>query len=204
MQVSGGQDAEIVLRKYHGRLSIHRVDLVLILGPLGIIDGINPLLSLDHHTPILWHICDRTIARMLLTLLDRDGSIKIVAGVDLQTLLVGSDIELDARDVGGHCEDAQVGRLRRRVTRAIQDEGMIIACTAETTAIDCLRDVSSNLLRRREIQISAIDDAYNASGYFNIVELDITSSVWHVERVVQNRRVDGIGKSVQIPVNVIC
>ncbi len=141
---------------------------------------------------------------MLLTLLDRDGSIKIVAGVDLQTLLVGSDIELDARDVGGHCEDAQVGRLRRGVTRAIQDEGMIIACTAETTAIDCLRDVSSNLLRRREIQISAIDDAYNASGYFNIVELDITSSIWHIERIVQNRGVDGIGKSVQIPVNVIC
>lgn len=124
---------------------------------------------------------------MLLTLLDRDGSIEVVASVYLQTLLIRSDIELDTSDIGGHCENTQVVRFWGRIARAIEDERFVIACTAETAAIDCLLNVSANLLGRREFQMSIIDDADSAIQYFNVIELDVMSGVWHVERVAQDR-----------------
>lgn len=66
------------------------VDLILVLSPLRVVDAVNPLLSLDHHTPIPRHVCG---ARpVLLTLFDRNGAVEIITSINLQALLVGSDV----------------------------------------------------------------------------------------------------------------
>ena len=59
------------------------------------VDTIDPLLGLDNDASKLRYLC--VLARgMLLARLDANGSFSVVAGVQLNALLVGSDIELDA------------------------------------------------------------------------------------------------------------
>lgn len=179
-RISRRQDTKIVLREHYRRFGVNCVDLVLILAPLRIVNAIDPLLGFDHYTSILGHVRSGPVGRMLLALLDRNGPVERVARVNLQTLLVGSDVELDASDIRGHGQDAQVGRFWCRVARAIKDESIVIACTIEAAAIDRLLNISAYLLRRCEIQISIIDDADGAIGHLNIIEFDIASSVGHI------------------------
>ena len=140
---------------------------------------------------------------MLLGHLDRNGAVQIVTCIELQTLLVGIDIQLNSRDVGVHREDADICSFWRRVPGAVKDEGIVVACAVESTVIDCIEDVSSNLFRRGEIERGTIDDADRAIGYFDVVDLHIARRVGHVECVVQDCQVRWVGESVEVPVDVI-
>lgn len=201
LALSRSHNAELVLRKVHSWLSGRRVDLVLVLSPLRIVYAINPLLGLDHQTPEFRHI--RGTIPMLLAHLDRDSAVEIVTRIELQTLLVGIDIQLNTSDIRVHREDADVCSFRRGVPGAVKDEGIIIACAVEATVIDCVEDISSNLFRRGKIERGAIDDADRTIRYFDIVDLHVARRVGHVECVVQYCQVRWIGESVKIPVDMV-
>ena len=140
---------------------------------------------------------------MLLAHLDGDGAVEVVTCVELQTLLVGIDVQLDAGDVGVHGEDADVCSFWRGVPRAIEDECVVVAGAIESTVIDCVEDVSSDLFWRGEIEGRAINDADGTVGYLNVINLYVTRRVGHVECVVQDGQVRRVGESAQVPVDVV-
>ena len=140
---------------------------------------------------------------MLLAHLDRNGTVEVVARIQLQTLLIGINIQLNTSDVGVRCEDTDVCSLRRRVPRAIENEGIVVAGAVESTVINCIKDVSSDLFWGGEIERRAVNDADRAIRYFNIVDLHIAGSVGHMECVVQDCHVRRVGESVEVPVNVV-
>ena len=90
----------------HRRLCINSVYLVLILSPLRMIDGIDPPLCLNNHTPILFNV--RCVLTVLLALLDWYGTILATAAVYLQALLIRLDVHLDARHIRGQGKHGQV------------------------------------------------------------------------------------------------
>lgn len=126
---------------------------------------------------------------MLLAHLDRNGTVEVVTRIELQTLLIGIDIQLDTSDVGVHREDADICSFWGGVPRTVKDEGVIVAGAVESTVIDCIKNVPPNLLRRGEVESRAVDDADCAIRYFDVVNLHIARRVGHVECVVQDRQV---------------
>lgn len=89
---------------------------------------------------------------MLLAHLDRNGAVEVVTRIELQTLLVGVDIQLNTSDVGIHCEDADICSFWRGVPGTVKDEGIVVAGAIESTVIDGVEDVPSNLFWRGEIK----------------------------------------------------
>ena len=126
---------------------------------------------------------------MLLAHLDGDGAIKVITGIELQTLLVGIDVQLDASDVRVHGEDADVCSFWRGVPGPIEDECIIVAGAVESAVVDCVEDVSSDLFWGGEIEGRAIDDANCTVWYLDVVDLYVTRRVGHVQCVVQDRQV---------------
>ena len=123
---------------------------------------------------------------MLLAQLDRDGAIEVVTRIELQTLLVGIDIQLNSSDVGIHCEDTNICSFWRRVPGAVKDEGIVVAGTVESAVINSVEDISSDLFWRGKIKGRAVDDPDRAVRYFNVVDLYIARRIGHVERVIQD------------------
>ena len=121
---------------------------------------------------------------MLLAHLDRNGAVKIVTRIKLQTLLVSIDVQLDPSHVGVHREDADICSFWRGVPGAVKDKGVVVAGAVESTVIDCVEDVSSDLFWRGEIEGRTVDDAYRAIRYFNVVNLHVARRIWHVECVI--------------------
>ena len=185
--LSRAHDTKIVLCKVHRRLSRRGVDLILILTPLRIIDAIDPLLGLNHQTSELRHI--RGTIPMLLAHLDGDGAIEVVTRVELQTLLVGIDVQLDTSDVGVHGEHADVCSFWRGVPGPVEDECIVVAGAVKAAVTDCVKDVSADLFWGGEIEGRAIDYADCTVGYLDIVNLYVTRRVGHVQCVVQDCQV---------------
>lgn len=121
---------------------------------------------------------------MLLTRFDRNGAVEVVTCIELQTLLIGINIQLNTSGVGVHCEDADIRSLRCRVPGTVKDEGIVVAGAIESTIVDCVEDVSSDLFWRGEIEGRAVDDADRADWYFDVVDLNVARRVGHVECVV--------------------
>lgn len=126
---------------------------------------------------------------MLLALLDRDGAVEVVTCIELQTLLVGINIQLDTSNVGVHGEDADICSFWRGIPGAVKNESIVVACAVESTVIDRVEDVSSDLFWRGEIEGRAVDDADRAVRYFDIVDLHVARRVGHVECIVQDGQV---------------
>ena len=123
---------------------------------------------------------------MLLARLDRNGAIEVVTRIELQTLLVGIDIQLNSSDVGVHCEDTNICSFGRGVPGAVKDEGIVVAGTVESAVINSVEDISSDLFWRGKIEGRAVDNPDRAVRYFNIVDLYIARRIGHVERVIQD------------------
>lgn len=121
---------------------------------------------------------------MLLARLDRNGAIEVVTRIELQTLLVGIDIQLNPSDVGVHREDTDICSFWRRVPGAIKDECIIVAGTVESAVINSVKNISSDLFWRGEIKGRAVDNPDCAVRYFNVVNLHIARRIGHVERVI--------------------
>ena len=140
---------------------------------------------------------------MLLAHLDRNGTVEVVARIELQTLLVGINVQLNTSDVGIHCKDTDICGFWRRVPRAIEDEGIVIAGAVEPAVINRVENISSDLFWRGEIERRAVNDADRAIRHFNIVDLHITGRVGHVECVIQDRHIGRVGETVEVPVDVV-
>ena len=89
-------NGEIVRRIVNCWLSVRTVDLVLTLSPLRVVDAVDPLLRLEHNTAVFLNICLLAVRAMLLTGLDRNGTVLADTVVDLHALLIGTDVHLDA------------------------------------------------------------------------------------------------------------
>ena len=121
---------------------------------------------------------------MLLARFDRNGAVEVVTRIELQTLLIGIDIQLNTSCVGVHREDADICSLGCGVPGAVEDEGVVVAGAIEPTIVDCVENVSSNLFCRGKIESRTVDDADRAVGYFDVVDLHVARRVGHVECVV--------------------
>ena len=126
---------------------------------------------------------------MLLAHFDGDGAIEVVARIELQTLLVGIDVQLDTSDVGVHGEDADICRFWRGVPGPVEDECIVVAGAVEAAVVDCVEDVSSDLFWGGEIEGRAIHDADCAVWYLDVIDLYVTRGVGHVQCVVQDGQV---------------
>ena len=126
---------------------------------------------------------------MLLAHLDGDGAIEIVTRVELQTLLVGIDVQLDTCDVGVHGEDAEVCSFWRGVPGPVEDECIVVAGAVEAAVVDRVEDVSSDLFWGGEVERGVIDYADCAVWYLDVINLYVTRGVGHVQRVVQDGQV---------------
>lgn len=121
---------------------------------------------------------------MLLAHFDWNGAIEIVTSVELQTLLVSIDIQLNPSNVRIHCEDADVCSFWRGVSGAVEDEGIVVAGAIKSTVIDCVEDVSSDLFWRGEVEGRTVDNADRAIRDLNVVDLHVARRIGHVECVV--------------------
>lgn len=121
---------------------------------------------------------------MLLAHFDRNGAVEVVTCIELQTLLIGINIQLNTSGVGVHCEDADICSLGRGVPGTVKDEGVIIASAIESAIIDCIENVPSDLFWRGKIEGRAVDDANRAVWYFDVVDLNVACRVGHVECVI--------------------
>ena len=85
--------------------------MIWVLPPLGVIDTVDPLLRLDNDAAVFLHK-GLIGAEMLLAGFDRDSAIHVITAVELQALLVGVDIELDACGGAGHAEQGEIRGFR--------------------------------------------------------------------------------------------
>lgn len=104
-------DAEPVARLQHVGVVTGPEDLLLATLPLGLVDGIDPVLDLHDQAPVLgdrpWEV---GIVKQALRLLKRHRPVLAVAAIELVGLLVAVDVELDARPRGLQTRDeAAVG-----------------------------------------------------------------------------------------------
>lgn len=126
---------------------------------------------------------------MLLTPLHWDRPIRVITSVDLQTLLVGVDVHLNARRIRPQGQHAQVTGFGARVPWSVQDECIVVARAIIPAAIDGRSDITANLLGRGEIKVGCTVivpiDATDAAGRdLDVVDLDVASCVRHVQRVI--------------------
>ena len=121
----------------------------------------------------------------------------------MNTLLVGSDIKLDASLWRGQGEQNQVCSLRSRVARAIHNEGIVIACAVKAATVKSFQDVLANLFGGGEVVRCVGGSQKLPGGNFNIVNTNVTCGVGHVQSVVQNRGSFLVDKGAEIPINVV-
>lgn len=126
---------------------------------------------------------------MLLAHFDRNGAVEVITRIELQTLLVGIDVELNTSDVGVHCKDTNIRSFWRGVPGPVKDEGIVIAGTVEPAVINCVENISSDLFRRGEIEGRTVNNADCAIWYLDVVDLYVACRVGHVECVVQDSHV---------------
>lgn len=89
-----------ILGLQHIRITARLVNLLLPAHPLGVVDTVNVILDLKHNTPVLGDRARELVlvgARYALRLLEGHGAVLPVARVHLEGVLVGEDVELDAR-----------------------------------------------------------------------------------------------------------
>ena len=172
-------NTEIELRIVYCRLRLRRVDLVLQLAPFWVVDAINPLLGLDDNASELGHL--RVLTRdVLLACLDADGPLRVVASVQLNALLVGSDIKLDAGFGRGQRKEDYILGFGGGVSRTVHDEGVVVAGAIEATAVERFQDVLANLLGRGEVVGCASGSEKLPGGNLDVVDANVACSVGHV------------------------
>ena len=142
------------------------------------------------------------ISSMLLTRLDSNRPILPPTPINLQILLVGSNIHLDARCRTADRQHDQIRRLGSRIPWPIQDERVIVAGTVESTLVR-VHNIPSNLLWGGEVKGSTGYGLELASRNENGVDYDGAGSIGHVKGVVEDVCARTFGEGVEVPVDVI-
>ena len=139
-----------------------------------------------------------------LRLLDWDVSLLAIAGVDLDSLLVGRDFEADPSGAGAHTNSRNHRSLRSVCRRTVDDEAVVVADTVSTAEAVRVFDVSANKLARSEVRAAIIGSA-------SIQDAAVRNekAVGSDEAVGQRELQKGVVKNVllleaiQVPVNVV-
>lgn len=129
------------------------------------------------------------------------------AAVNLESLLVRVDIELDAGEVapkrGNWTTSAPIIGT---ILVAIDKPAVVVACAVEPAVALELRcsEVGAELLGRGPEIIDGIllvwqDGAVRNE---NVVDTNALARVWQMERMVVNCRCVGVGKGIEIPVGL--
>ncbi len=166
------------------------------------VDTIDPLLGFNNDASKLRHL--RVLTRdMLLACLDANCSFGVVACVQLNALLVGSNIELNTSLGRGHGEQNQILSLRGGVSRSVHYEGVVVAGTVVSASVQCLQDILADLLGGAEVIGRVGGSEKLSSGNFDIVNTDVARGVWHSQSVVQDSASFLTDKSTKVPVDVV-
>lgn len=139
---------------------------------------------------------------MLLASFHWDCPIHIIAGIDLQALLIRLDVKLDTRVVAGHCEDNQISGFWCGESWAVKDERVVIASAVEA-ALMCIGDIVSYLHGRSEVQERTVDNLETSCRYLNVVDFDSAGRIRHVQRVIENCRRLRVDEGTEVPVHVV-
>lgn len=179
----------------------------LLLSPLRLVDGINPTLGLNDDTAILVNVIHTTFTRSLVTsllrVLDGDGTILAVAGVDLVSDLVGSNVESDTSRWGGEVDNRHGGAFQV-VWGAIIDEAGVDTRAVEAADAQGIVKVGTNLLAGRVVNCAVeggIDVENSTVGDQDGVTSDDASCQRHVQGVIED---GGLLEGIQVPVDVVC
>lgn len=129
------------------------------------------------------------------------------ASVNLESILIGIDIELDACEIAGYTSDGShcmpvVGPL----LRPINDIAVVVTCAICSAVSEQLRRrvVRADLLGRGPEIVDRVflireDDAIRDE---DSVDTDALAGIWQGQSVVQCGRGIGVSEAIQIPVSL--
>lgn len=121
--------------------------------PIADYDAINPLLRLNNNASILSIRCD--LISMLLVSFCDNSTIRIIASVNLETLLVRLDIEFDTRLGRWHCQYYDIWIFGTRITSSVENESIVISRASCSAIVDCAVDVGTDRGRGSEVERAA-------------------------------------------------
>lgn len=131
------------------------------LTPLRVVNTIDPALSLNDNATMLVDVFSAIdtlgLVALDLRLLDGDGAVLAVAGVDLESLLVGSDVEADSGGAGVHVDNRDDGVASCVLRRAIYDEAVVIAGAVIAAESVGFRDVLADEFAGDEVRGAVVD-----------------------------------------------
>ena len=165
------------------------------------INAINPLLRLNNHTPILLH--KPPTPTMPLTLLHRHRPIQIITAINLQTLLIGPNLHLDARIRAPHPQLHLLRAVGGGRNRPIEDKRLVVARAIVPASAKRIFDIASDLFRGREIKRRVGHHAQLPGRDLDIVDFDVPRRVGHVQRIIQDRLRFGVDEGAEVPVDMV-
>lgn len=131
------------------------------LTPLRVVNTIDPALSLNDNATMLVDVFSTIdtlgLVALDLRLLDGDGAVLAVARVDLESLLVGSDVEADSGGAGVHVDDRDDRVTSCVLRRAIYDEAVVIAGAVIAAESVGFRDVLADEFAGDEVRGAVVD-----------------------------------------------
>lgn len=102
-------NAKAIPRLEHVWIPARTEDLLGSPHPLRVVDAVNVVLDLEHHAPVLGDRSGEVLVVIdALRLLEGQRAVLPAAAVDLEGVLVGVDVDLDAGPSGGDGGDGAV------------------------------------------------------------------------------------------------
>jgi hypothetical protein len=204
-------DSRAIQRKLIARLQNIRVipraiNLLLAPPPLGLINGINPILDLHNNASILGN-CSRSIRHIVQTLraLERHTPVLPTAAIDLERVLVREHVDLDTGPVTAKSSH---GTLLAPVVRpllvAVGEVAGIVAGAVEAAVPEQIwvREVGADLLGRGPEIVERVllvgEDV--AGGDQDVVCAYALAGVRHPEGVIEGEGGLVVGEAVEVPV----
>lgn len=200
---------KLVSSKVDDGAIVRASNLVRAATPLRLVDSINPVLGLEDDATILVDVGSARVAILgLVTLglrfLGRDGAVLAVAGVDLDSGLVGGNLQGDTGRVGGdaHGRDHRVAGTVG--SWAVHQPAGVVTGAAGTAQAGSLINVFADELRLGEVQSTLVGGVH----VVNLTSRDknaISNDESLGERELQSGVVQdsGILERVQVPVDVV-
>lgn len=182
-------------------------DVPLLALPLGLVDSINPVLNLHNNAAVLLHSAGTvSLVEQTLRLLERESAVLATAGVDLESFLLGVDVDLDAGPLGREGGDGSGAPVVGAVLGAVNDvAGVVAGAVGAAVAEEVGRgEVCADLLGRGPEVVDAVllVGQNGAVGDQDSVCGNALAGVGHVQGVIEGQWGLGVLEAVKVPVGV--